>query len=886
MVFKKCPNCESENPDSAEFCLECGAKIDSEKKAAAPSPEVPKTQTPDSPRPEAPLEPPGETVEPPTPRYLFGERYQVIETIGTGRLGTVYKVFDKALDRELALKSIKPEIAQNREAFEGFSRELRAERGIVHKNIARLFELSVEKGTPFITMEYVPGQDLRALLKEKRGRLPVDQAVGLAKQLGKGLAEAHRQDVLHLDLRPGAVIVDREGTPKIMDLGITRWLRSRGLAGVGADAESARYLSPEQVEGQIADHRSDIFSLGTILYELVTGTVPFAAAPPEAEGEKALRETARNPRELNPLVSPELGLLILRCLNKDRDQRYQAARDLSLDLEKIEDGAKPEAVPASTPKEPAESRPAPKAEPLAPSEPAIRQRGIKAARKKPGFRMPQISSRFLLPAAIVIGVMVLGAAIWRLAFQPGKAAPPEPRQNKTAVAVLPFEDLSASKSRGYLGEGMAEALIEALVRLPGLRVPGAASSFSFEGKSADSRQVGQALGADYLLSGGFESGDKNLRVSARLTRTADGSKVWESQFDRNAEDFFAVLEGIAGGSAEALKVKVPPEKKNQLVRGRAVIPEACDLYFHGRSLANRGGKENLEKAVDFFQKAVDKDPAWAAARAGLANACIDLGTASLWSPDRAFPRARQEILKALELEPYLAETRLALAVLKWRSEWDFPSAEREFKEALKSSPEQPEIRRSYALFLASLRRHEEALSEMKTAQSLDPLSPRINAGVGTVLYYARLYDQAAQELGKARDTSPSDFEAYYQLGLLYIQTDEFAQSVQMFRQAAVMGGDQGDIFLRIGFVLARMGMRQDVGKILNEALRASRETYVSSVSLGAVYAGLMEKDQVSACLEKALAERDASLVFLGVSPLFDAVRGAPWFAGLLNKIGI
>lgn len=180
MVFKKCPNCESENPDSAEFCLECGAKIEAEKKADSPRSEAPEAQPPAPTPPEASPEPPVETSEPPAPRSLFGERYKIIETIGTGRLGTVYKVFDKALDRELALKSIRPEIAQNGEAFEGFSRELRAERGIVHKNIARLFELSVEKGTPFITMEYIPGQDLKALLKEKRGRLPVDQEIGRA----------------------------------------------------------------------------------------------------------------------------------------------------------------------------------------------------------------------------------------------------------------------------------------------------------------------------------------------------------------------------------------------------------------------------------------------------------------------------------------------------------------------------------------------------------------------------------------------------------------------------------------------------------------------------------------------------------------------------------
>ena len=240
----------------------------------------------------------------------------------------------------------------------------------------------------------------------------------------------------------------------------------------------------------------------------------------------------------------------------------------------------------------------------------------------------------------------------------------------------------------------------------------------------------------------------------------------------------------------------------------------------------------------------------------------------------------------MELEPGSAETRLALARLKWRSEWDFTGAEKEFKEAVRVSPERPEVRCAYALFLSTLGRHEEALTEMKTAQALDPLSARANAGVGEVLYYARVYDQAAEELGKAREANPRDYRAYDQLGLLHLQMSEFPQSMEMFRQAALNGGDQGVISLRLAFVLARLGARQEVGKILSEALRESRETYVSSVALASVYAALVEKEQAFACLEKAVEEKDASLVFLKVSPLFDSIRSEPQFAALLHKIGL
>jgi serine/threonine protein kinase/TolB-like protein/Tfp pilus assembly protein PilF len=887
MVFKKCPNCEGENPDSAEFCLECGAKMDSEKEDSPPSPAY-AVEPEESPLPEPAPGLPEKPPEPPAPRSLFSERYNVIEIIGVGRLGTVYKVFDKALDRELALKAFGPEIAKNAEAFEGFSRELRAERGIVHKNIARLFELSTEKGSPFLTMEFVPGQNLRALLLEKRGQLPVDQAVSLAKQLSKALAEVHRQGVLHLDLRPSNIIIDKEGTPKIIDLGVAQWLRSKGLIGAEADPEAVRYQSPEQVEGRIADPRSDIYSLGVILYELVTGDFPFAAETPAANGGTPQRQAPRNPRDLNPTIRPELALLILRCLDTERENRYQSARDLSVDLEKIEDGVKPEEGQAQAAAKPAPSRPAAVQETSAPPEAASPriESGPSRRKPRPAFRMPEIPRNFMLWGIIAVAAIVLGLAVWRLAFHGGRAAPQSLRPQKKVLAVLPFEDESDAKGRGYFGEGMSEALIGALIRLPDLSVPGASSAVIARAKSADGHQAAQALGADYVLTGGFAPADRGLRVSARVVRLADGVKLWENQFERNAEDLWGALQAVVDGTAGALKVNVPTDKKNSLVQSRLATPEALDLYFHARSLASRGGKDNLEKAEDLFQKAVDKDPGWGAAWAGLANACIALGAASNWSPDAAFPRARQAILKALELEPYLAETRMALALLKWRSEWDFEGAENEFKQALRSSPEQPEVRLNYALFLSSLGRHEEALSQMRIAQALDPLSPKTNAGLGTVLYYARLYDQAAEELAKARDTNPSDFEACYDLGLLYIQTKEFGQSLQMFRQAAVFGGDQGEILLHIGSVLAHMGARQDVGKILTEALRAPRGTYVSSVSLGSVYAALLEKEQVQACLEKALEEKDASLVFLRVSPLFDAVRSERWFAGLLQKIGL
>ena len=483
------------------------------------------------------------------------------------------------------------------------------------------------------------------------------------------------------------------------------------------------------------------------------------------------------------------------------------------------------------------------------------------------------------------GVTVVGGVFCRLASRPGRPAPVEAAPGKIVVAVLPFTESVPARNREYFGEGLVEALTDGVNRLPGIRLTCAASPSAAGAINAGAAQIAQKLGAGFALTGTFESGDARLLVTAQLLKAADGSKVWENRFDRSAEDLSGVLEDIAGGLVSALGISAPASKVNALFGARPVVPEACDLYFRGRSLAGRGGKDNLEKAVDFFQQAAVKDPAWADIHASLANAYNNLGSASLWAPEKAFPAARKAALKALELEPGMAGARLAMAILKWRSEWDFAAAEQEFKEAVRAAPGQVEIRRAFAQFLSSLGRHEEAQSEIRTALAFDPGSPRIGAALGMVLYFARLYDQAAVELAKARDAGPADFEPCLGLGLLHIQTGDFAESIRMFQMAAVNGGDPREMSLRIGVVLAHLGRRTEVGKILTEAIQASSKTYVSSASLAAVYAGLMEPDQAQACLEKALADRDASLVFLKVSPLFDPVRRRPWFTELLGQTG-
>ena len=978
MIFKKCPNCEFENPETAKFCNECGAKLGAEEILPSPreqphqeaSQPPPSELTPSEPilapietSPVAPSEPvesaetktdqpemfpfawieptppseaveapttPSETVFEPTPplppvtpgpasppetaetlptappelstptvtpseplpiesetppedypveepstRQPFGERFKIIEELGRGTLGTVYKVFDKAMEREQALKAVKPEISQKAEAFEGFSRELTVERSIVHKNIARIFELSMVKGTPFITLEYVAGRDLKSLLKEKK-RLPVVEAFSIAKQLFTGLAQAHKVGALHLDLRPDNIMIDKEGTVKIMDLGIARLFRAKGI--IRAVAGMPQYMSPEQLEGQEADARSDIFAVGAIVYEMLTGNLPPVGATP------------RSPRELNPGIPRELSLLVLKCLQQEKEKRYRTAQEIRAELEEIETGASQ--APAETLVQPlsekaVESKPAVE---RAPGAAAAPERAPRPAQAKKKTRLPRafpLPSKALFPALILLSAVILAIVLWRLVFKPSTGAPPLPATHpQLSLAVLPFEDVSSAKDRQPLGAAMAETLIRSLGKIDNLFIPAAASSSSFQGKARESRLVGRRLHVDHYLEGTFEERENKIQLDARLLRTDSGAPLWSGQYERSSGEIFAIQEEIAQAVMKSLGVGVPPDSASALRPGAPANFEAYDLYAQARFLMNKKGKDNLEKAIDLFAKAGAKDPAFALAFTGIADVYIQLADGHHWTPDKAVPKAKEVALRALLLDAGLSEAHTALARIKTNYEWDFTWAEKEYREALRIDPDNAAAHQAYALLLSALGRHGEAVKESQAAQTLNPLSSEVNTQAGLVLYFGRLYEQAGAELRKALATDPLYPGHHLNAALVQIQLGQFDQARKSLEEAEDLGSDPMEVKLRRAYIHARQGQRQEVGRILTEAFNAPKQTYVSQLSLALVYAGLNERDQAIACLENAFADRDASLIFMRVHPFLDSVRGDIRFVGLLQKIGL
>jgi TolB-like protein/Tfp pilus assembly protein PilF len=844
---------------------------------SAIEPELPSKplEKPAEPAPSPDGSPPEESaIDEPSPHHPFGERFQVMDELGKGNLGVVYKVFDKAMERELALKSIKPDIAENKDVFEGFSREMKAERGIVHKNIARIFELSVMTGTPFITMEYVSGQDLLSVIKEKR-RLPVMEAFTIAKHIFNGLAEAHRHGAFHLDLRPDNIRIDKEGTTKIMDLGISRMFRSKGITRVAAGMP--QYMSPEQLEGQEADARSDIYAAGAIFYEMLTGSlVPVGQTP-------------RSPKELNPGIPSELSLLVLKCLEKDKEARYQTAKSVWEELDQMETGINqvpvepPTPPPVEKPAVPVREAEAPPAAPVSAEVLARPERVKTRKRTRSGFSFPR---KAVFPALAVLAVVILGIFLWKVIFKSSKAPAPAAGPLKTSLAVLPFEDLDQAQDNQYLGDALAMTLARELRKAGGFLLPDKESTYAFKGPNRDSRIIGRRLRVDHYLDGSLQAEANTLRVGVKLVRTDTGAVVWSGQYEREQESILAVIDEIERSVVQAIgstRTLAPAPSSNTVP---TVGFEAYKAYARGCFLANNGDNANLEKALGQLEKATAEGPNFALAFEALADTYIRLADGRSWAPGKAFPKAKDAALKALLIDPRLAEAHVSLADVKTFYEWDFSGAEEGYRKALQIDPDCSPAHQSYALLLSALGRHSEAIAEIRIAQTLNPMSSPVNARAGLVLYFARLYEQANNEIKKAVATDALYHAHYYNLALLQIQMGRFEEAIPTLRRAAELGADPMEIKLLLAHVYARQDQRPEVGRILTEAFKADKTTFVSQVSVASVYAGLNEKDQVMACLEIADNQRESGLLFLKVHPMFDFIRADPRFVRLMQKIGL
>jgi serine/threonine protein kinase/Tfp pilus assembly protein PilF len=779
--------------------------------------------------------------------------YRIIKKLGAGGMGEVYLAEDTKLNRKVAVKVIRANSDADEQAKNRLIREAHAAARLDHPNICAIHEVGEADGESFIVMQYVEGETLADRIDKKP--LDLRESLDVAVQVADALSEAHSQGIIHRDIKPQNIMLTLRGQAKMMDFGLAKVIQQKSvidsevtthslLTEPGVLVGTVPYLSPEQVRGDTADGRSDIFSFGTMLYKMVTGIHPFAA---ESNGATISAILTREPPPLARYaanVPTELERVQHKCLEKDRERRYQSALEVLVDLRTLQRRL----------------------------ESAVTIETVLSRRKS--------STRRLVVVALVAAIIaIIGAGLFFFAFddKTGKAI--------GSVAVLPFVNVGADPSTEYLSDGITDGLINSLSQLPNLKVIARSSVFRYKGQEADPQTVGRNLKVLAVLTGRVHRLDDTLSVSAELADARDNSHIWGAQYNRKLSDVLALQEEISKEISEKLQLKLSGEEAKLLAKRYTEDNEAYQLYMKGRYFWNKRTPEDVKRGIEQFKQALDKDPRYALAYSGLADSYAMLGDYGIIPPKEVFPSAAAAATRALEIDDKLAEAHTSLAHARLY-DWDWSSADREYKRAIELKPGYATAHQWYANHLVATGHFNEALIQIRRALELDPLSLIINEGAGLHLYLTRKYDQAIEQQQKTLELDSSFIPAHSTLGAAYLQKGMYEQALAEFQKAIDLSGHNPDYVADLGHGYAVSGKRGKARKVLDELNDMSKLRHVSPYAIARVYVGLGESDQAFKWLEKAYGERTSELIFIKEEPVFDNLHLDLRFQDLLKRMGL
>jgi serine/threonine-protein kinase len=786
--------------------------------------------------------------------------YEVVGLLGSGGMGEVYRARDPRLEREVAIKVLPEEIA-DRSRLRRFEQEARAAGALNHPNVLAVYDIGTHEDAPYVVSELLEGQTLRVRLEG--GALPLRKALDHALQIAHGLAAAHDKGIVHRDLKPENIFITEDDRAKILDFGLAKLTRRGPLAHedertatqatepgteAGTVMGTVGYMSPEQVRGEAVDHRSDIFSFGAVLFEVLSGRRAFRGASAAETMNAILKEDPPELSEPGGAISPGLARIVYRCLEKRAGNRFHSAHDLALALEAASSGLS-----------------GPSAEEDSGSDAAL---VVKLARRH----------RKALLATLAAVVLVAGGVYWGLVRSPS----PPAGDVIDSVAVLPFENVGGDPDSEYLSDGVAESLINKLSQLPNLKVLARSTTFRFGGSDVDPRQVGRDLEVGAVVSGRVSQRGDTLVISAELLDVAQGMQLWGERYNTGMGDIFAVEEDIAGEISRGLRVSLAPESETPLARRHSENPEAYRLYLLARYELTEGrGK----KALGYAQQAIEKDPTYAPAHAALSQAYHSLGDSGQLSNREAHSRARTPAMKALEIDESLPEAHRALAWVQLYLDWDWAGAARGFQRALELNPNSADAHSGYATYLVLMGRVQEGVAHAKRAVELDPLTPTRLHKIGFAYFFGRQYDRALQTYREAQEFDP-DLDFHFRFGLIYREKGRYEEAIAEF-----LGPAEGEVdrahphtLGHLGNTYARAGRVREARECLRELKERLEEDIVGVYEVALIYAGLGEEDQAFEWLERAYEERNQGLIWMLVEPPLDPLRSNPRFEDLLRRM--
>jgi eukaryotic-like serine/threonine-protein kinase len=793
--------------------------------------------------------------------------YRVLEKLGGGGMGIVYKAEDIRLGRHVCLKFLSEKLSKDHPAVERFQREARAASSLNHPHICTIYDVDEYEGQSFIVMEFLEGQTLKHRIAGRP--LDIERVPEYGHQMADALEAAHAKAIIHRDIKPANIFLTERGQIKLLDFGLAKLMPERKgvaslshagtaftnttedahLTSTGVSMGTVAYMSPEQVRGQELDERTDLFSLGLVLYEMATGRQAFVGHTSGVVFEAILNRAPVPAARLNPDISPQLEQIINKALEKDRALRYRTAADLSADLQRLKrdtDSARAFQVTLG-----------------ASSEHSTMQRWI----------------HFVWAGALALVVLLFGLNIGGLRDRVFHGSS---QGRIDSIAVLPFANVSNDPKTEYLSDGITESLINSLSQLPNLSVMSRNTVFRYKGQTTDPQKLGHDMGVKAILTGRLIQTGDDLMISVSLEDVPGSRQIWGEQYNRKLSSLVSVQQEIAADIYGRLRPKLEGEERKLLAKRPTEDVEAYQLYLQGLFYWNKWTEADLRKAADYFNQAVQKDPRYALSYAGLADTYSLLGDYYL-PPSEAWPKAKAAAMQALEIDGTLPEAHTSLALVKEHFEWDWSGADSEFRRAIELNPNSATAHQWYGDYLANMGRPEDGLRETRRAQELDPLSLMINTTLGWQLYLARRSDQAIEQLRKVLDIDAKFTPARRMLEEVYAQSGRQKEAVAERAKILSLSGSP-EFAASIEEDFSKSGYKGVLQSWLDGLTEISKHGYVSAYSIAEGYMRLGQKDRAFEWLEKAYEDHDSGLVSIAVEPVFDPIRSDPRFKDIVRRM--